>query len=103
MPTRQTLELGLSLSVALLAMATRTAGAAGITRVDGNHENPGELCLVFDEAAQLEEGPASHACSLSLRKRCPVADPLEVFQGDAATGVLSVRDELLGNLVVHIL
>lgn len=102
MTTCHALKLGLALAILFGAVATRRASARRITGIDRCHEDPRELCLVLNEFAQLIEGPTSDPCSLSLRKRCPVADALEVFQGNAAMGVLSEFHEPFRELVVYV-
>jgi hypothetical protein len=39
---------------------------------------------------------------LRLPNRDPIAEALEVFKGEAASGALSHSDEAFGDLVVHV-
>ncbi len=48
------------------------------------------------------ERPTLLDASLRLAHRCPVADARQIFEGNAAPGVLGLRDRLFGDAVVDI-
>ena len=102
MATQYTKERILGRSVRLLAMAALGTRSAGVSGINNNPQHPRKLCLVFDEGAQLKEGPTRHFSSLLLAKPCPGSDPLQLFKGNAFAGVFSLGNELLADGVVHV-
>ena len=93
-------EQALSRTIGLIDATARRAGSGGIA---GVYEDDRDTCqprLVFDKGAKLEERPRVLDASLCLTNSCPGADALQVFQGDAASGVFGLRNQLLGNAVV---
>jgi len=93
-------EGGLMLPVGWLAVAAPGARPTGVARVHDRDRNAGQGCLVLEERTQLAERPAGHASSLWPAEPSPFADALEIFQGQAATGVFAGRDERLGDNMV---
>lgn len=102
MATCNTTKSFLALAICFLAMTASVAGSACVARIhdfDCDARNTG---LIFDKHSQLTERPTSNPGSLTLRKRCPVSDSLQVFKGYSSAGVLGGLDEFLGNLVIDI-
>jgi len=73
-----------------------------IVRVDVDHWNSSDRCLVLDELPELIESPAMLFASLSLRNRHPLPDTLKIFEGDHGRGVFGFRNQLFGDAVVHV-
>lgn len=91
------------LSIGLFDMPTRWAFSAGVSWVDEGHRNTRKPGLVRDKRAELKERPVRQACPLALSSRYPFANAFEIFEGNTATGALSVRHECLADLVVDVL
>ncbi len=83
-------------------MATDITALAGVLRIDTHHGDTYELGLVLDKEAQLRKGPAGHSGALRLPEPRPLADILEIFQGNATVGALGCRNERLTNAMVGI-
>lgn len=96
----QALESSLSSAVAALAMAADRTRLTRVASIDHHDRDARELGLVPNEEPELIEGPAADLCSLRFPKPCALADPMEVFQGDAASGVFGEGDELLRDHMV---
>lgn len=101
-PTGHAAELCLRWAVACIGVSTDCAHLAGVGRVDANDIDACLYGLVFDKCAQLAKCPATHPRSLCPAKPCPVADALEVFQGNAACGVFGLGNERFRNTVVFV-
>ena len=102
MSTRTTLEFRLALAVGLLAVAALGTRPGTVAGVDPLEHHPGQRCLVLDERPKLKERPTAHSRSLRPAKPSPVADALEVFKADPASGVFGLRNKLLADLVVYV-
>ena len=102
-PARPTEKFGLRFSVGLFDVPARRAFSAGVSRVDEGHRNTRKPGLVRDERMELKERPVRQACPLALPSRYPFANAFEIFEGNTATGALSVRHECLADLVVDVL
>jgi len=83
-------------------MMTNGAFLGRIGRVDIDHWNSSDRCLVLDELPELIESPAMLFASLSLRNRHPLPDTLKIFEGDHGRGVFGFRNQLFGDAVVHV-
>jgi hypothetical protein len=99
-----TLEHRLGRTVAFIDMATRgvRAGARRIAGVNMDHLHACAARLVADFVFQVIERPAMQGGSLRLSNRYPVADAVEVFQGDAALSALRLSHNALADTVVGI-
>jgi len=73
-----------------------------IGRIDVDHRNSSDRCLVLDELPELIEYPAMLFASLSLRNRHPLPDTLKIFEGDHGRGVFGFRNQFFGDAVVHV-
>ena len=71
-------------------------------RIDRDERHTGELRLVLHERPKLKERPTANPGSLLLAKLCPVANPLQVFHSDPASGVFSLGNELLADLMIDV-
>src|SRR5216110_6405 len=100
--TRLADELGLRPAVGLVAMPTLRTGPRRVPWVHQDEGDPGNLALVRHERAELKERPSAVSRALALPNRYPVANPLEVFEGDGATGVFGLRDDALADGVVDV-
>lgn len=87
-------------TVRLVDVPAFRAGPAGVPRVNCDYGDTGEQSLVGDEGAQLEERPASMSSPLTTPNGYPVADALEVFEGDATSGAFGLGHETLTDAVV---
>jgi len=83
-------------------MTTLRTGLARVRRINGNHGNSSQQRLVLDIRALLVERPGMQSCSLSATGRYPLADSLEVFQGDPTSGALRLLHDCLADPVVDI-
>lgn len=93
-------EFGLGLPVALLTVATPATRPRRVPCVHEGDRDPGQLGLVADESLQLGEGPSRMPRPVSGPNRCPIADALEVFEGNPAVGALGQPDKLVADAVV---
>lgn len=93
-------EKALRLSVGLGDMAASRTFTGGISRINKDHGNPGQLCLVADERVQLEESPISKALSVGLPKPCPRRNTFEILKGYPSVCAFGYRDDLFGNTMV---
>src|SRR5229473_2771000 len=81
------------------------AGQARLRRVAGIDQlnwHPDVRRLVLHEGAQLSECPVCVARSLPPSNRDALADALEVFQSDSATGVFGDAHQRLADAVVRV-
>lgn len=90
------------LAIAFINTATGRASLGRVARVNRNHANPGALCFVFDESAQLVKRPRVQSRSLTAASRYPGADARQILDGNPAPGVLRSLYDLLANHVVGI-
>src|SRR5262245_166192 len=94
-------ELGPRLPIGLMAMTaldTSTTGVAGIDRHDGY---PGQFRLIRQKAIKLSKRPSREPiASVGALSRDPLADALEGFEGDTATGAFSLVDDRPGDAMV---
>src|SRR5262249_36068598 len=96
-------ELGLALSIGILAMTahrTSPGRAPGINRHEGA---PSQFRFVGKEAAELSERPARESiASVGATSRYPLADALQVFQGDPTTGAFDFLDDRFADDMVRV-
>lgn len=76
------------------------ARSARVARVHRHEGHAGEQGLVGEERAQLCERPGMQSAPLSLSNRYPVADPRQFFDGDAASGVSGLADDVLADAMI---
>src|SRR5262245_6463864 len=81
-------------------MSARGACPRGFARVDRHDRDARHPGLVLHERAQLKERPSRMPGALPLPNRGPLANPLEVFQGDSAIGAFGTRHDGLADDVV---
>ena len=84
-------------------MVTTRTHLRRISRVDGEHLHPGPERLVFNELAQLVEGPRVVESSLRSAQTLigALTDPLQLFQGNRMMRRLRRLYDLLADLMVH--
>lgn len=95
-------ELGLTLPVRLVdgsAFGTRLARVSGINSF---YSHAFGASLVADERPKLPECPRMYGCALVLTNGYPAADALEIFEGDAASGVFSLTHNRLADDVIRV-
>ena len=73
-----------------------------VAGIDQHNWHPDARRLVLHEGAQLSEGPVGMARSLPPSNRDPLADALEVFQSDSASGVFGGAHQRLADAVVRV-
>jgi len=100
--TLNTGELTLSRAVTFVNTTTRWAGTGGIPWVNKHDGNPALLRLVRDKPNQLIEGPTVQRSSLVASNCNPVADTLEVFEGNGASGALRSSYNCFGDAMVYV-
>jgi hypothetical protein len=90
-----------ALPVGAFAVPALGASLAGISGVHEDHGYIRESRLVADERAELGERPSREPIlRVTAPSRDPVADALEVFEGDPASGAFGGLDDLLADDVV---
>lgn len=94
-------ELGLTLSIALVHIATARAGTATVAWVypDTRHASP--LCLVDNTVRQMPKTPIVLPVALPNSNRRPVAYPGQVFQDQRGFRVFGFRNNSFRNTVIH--
>ncbi len=97
-----TVEVGLGGTVRAGHVPAAGTGLGRVVRIDVYHGDAGQAGLVLDEGPELAEGPAVERGPLSATNRDPLADPLEVLQGECPAGALRAGHELLGDTVIDI-
>jgi hypothetical protein len=101
MPACTALEFALALAVGFLAMPAVGASPTGVPGVNNDHGDASQLSLVLDKTAELKERPTRKPIALvAAPSGNPVANTLEVFKSDPASGALGGCDDPLGNTVV---
>lgn len=93
-------EYSLAPSVGLLAMAARATGATGVARINHSDLDASEPSFVFHERTQLSKAPSAVSSAMRPTNRDPFADALQIFKGNAASGVFSGGDYSLADAVV---
>ena len=93
-------EIGLRLPIRLVDATALRARSARVARVHCDETHARERGLVRQERTQLEERPRVQRAPLGLPDRYPIADAVEVFDGNAASGALGLTDEMLADAVV---
>ena len=101
-PTRQASECRLVGPVLLVGVPTFGTLPAGVPRVHGNQRNTRQLCLVDQERTQLGEGPTMQNGTLLTPSPDPLADAIEIFDGNAAPGAFGGFNDLLTDHVVDV-
>jgi len=92
----------LSFAIGFIDMTTARASAAGVARINGSHSHACQLAFVFDKGAKLSKRPARQGCSLRLTSRYPLADTRQFFNGNPASGVFSLCNDLFADNVVYV-
>jgi len=82
--------------------ATTGTSTGCIARVGQLYQHPRKLSLILDKLNKLAESPGVVATPLGFSNRCPIPDAVEVFQGNQAMGVFSLRHQLLADYVVGV-
>ena len=83
-----------------LGVAAARAALRGVGRVHLDERHTGTVCLVLDEHAELVKRPGGLPCSLVASNRDPLADALELFQGNTTFGAFCDSNDSLGDLMV---
>ena len=100
--TPDTPKGGLIRTITLIDQPTGRTGPRSIAGINQDDRYPDPFCLILDKYPQLIKRPTMLATPLSLFNRHPVANPLEVFQGNSAPRVLGFRHQLFGDAMVFI-
>src|SRR5262245_23991243 len=99
-PAGQAGERALIPPVPLVAVAARRARPRRVAWVHGHDGDAREGGLVLDERTHLVEGPARVSGPLPGTNLCPIADAVQVFHGDPASGAFGQGDDGLRDAVV---
>lgn len=83
--------------------STFRTSLTGVGRIYEDHGDTSQTRLVFQERAELKEGPVVQPCALLAPGRDPTTDTLQILQGDAAAGALRFSHDALADAVVHVL
>jgi len=101
-PTRSTAEKVSALPVPLLDMPTDRTLPTRVPRIDFDHGDTGEDCLVGNKATELKESPVRHPVSLAATGLGSATDTPEVLKSDSMSGAFRSSDDVLGDDVVCI-
>ena len=74
----------------------------GTGRINVDHRNTGDSCLVVDILSELIEAPVMLFASMSLCNRYPLSCARVIFQHDSRGGVYGLRNQLLGDAMVNV-
>ena len=99
--TRAAAKLGLCWAILFLAVAALSAGTTGVMRINGHQQHSSPYGFVFKEFPQLRKCPTVQNGTLLSPGLDPSANPVEVFNRDAATGAFSFSNDLLTYHVVY--
>lgn len=99
--TRHTAKRVSIRTIALLAMPTFGTRSGSVSGIDKENRNSGELRFVLDKAPKLRERPTMQRAPLAASSRNPLANALQVFEGNAAVRVLRLAHDALGDSVVY--
>src|SRR5262249_22149862 len=97
-----TVELRLGRPITFIDTATCRTGTRRVAGIDIDDFDAGLSCFVTDLLLQIVKRPAMQDGSLGLLNRYPVADALEVFQGDAALSALSLCHDAFADAMVGV-
>src|SRR5687768_10996304 len=89
-------------AISPLGVSTLGACLRRVARIDRDQRDPGYIRLVGQEVAELRECPRAMSRPLRLTDLRPLADTLEVFNGETSTGIGSLPNQRLTNDVVHV-
>jgi hypothetical protein len=93
----------LTFAVSFFAMTASRTSARSVARVNCDNFDACHSRFVFNELAQLKEGPSGNLCSLWLAKRfASLTYAFEVFNGNVSRSVFSLHNELFADLVVDV-
>lgn len=92
----------LTRTIRTVNVTTNRTGLRRVARIDRDKRNAGKFGLVLQERSQLVERPAVQIVTLRATEPYPVADTLEVFNGNSTSGAFRSFDNLFADLVVHI-
>ncbi len=95
-------ELALIRTIPLINVTAGRTSARCVTGVYEDYRHTNALGLICHEGAQLKEGPTMQPCSLTAASRYPVTNARQIFESNAATGVLRRLHKLLGYAVIRI-
>ena len=95
-------ELRLRAAVCLVDVAALGTRSTRIARVHGDKRDTRKGGLVAEERAQLEERPRMQRRALGPANCYPVANAMEVFQGNATPGVFGLAHNRLADDVIGV-
>jgi hypothetical protein len=95
-------ELGLRFPVRLVDASTLRARSTSVARIYRLKGHTSERGLIGEKRTQLKERPAMQMCTLSFPNRYPSADSAQIFDGDAALGVLGFTYDLLADAMIRV-
>lgn len=86
----------------LIAVTTGQTGTRRVARVYPEHQHTRQLRFVRNLLSQIVERPAMQLAALRLPSPDPVTDTPQSFEGNPASGALSLVHQSLTDRVVHI-
>lgn len=93
----------MGLSVRLVDHPALGARSGRVSRIDCDQWNPDHARLVSDELAKLGECPPMQTVALCLSGLNPLADVRQILDGNREAVAFGVRNDLLGDTMVHVL
>jgi hypothetical protein len=97
-----TAELRLGRAIGFVDVPAQLAFARGVAGINKDNSDAGQLCLVLNEGAELEEAPVGVPRPPLSLNRCPAPYAAQVLQGDATSGAFGFLHGLLGDDVVGV-
>jgi hypothetical protein len=91
-----------SLPVRPFSVAALIALLAGVLRINKDPEHTASFRLVSDESPELVKAPRVHAVTLIFLSPYPVANAIEVFECNPASGAFSQRYHRFGNYMIRV-
>ena len=88
-------------SVLRVDTSASRAALARIARIDCDQRDAATLALVFEEGAELPEGPVPQASALFAAGRNLSANAVEFFNGDSASSAFGIQHDSLRYAVVR--
>src|SRR5882724_6917441 len=98
-----TFETGLRKTVMLINTTTNGASPRGVAGIDVDDLHAIQPRFVADFVFEIVKCPTMQGGSLRLANRYPVADTLQVFEGDAASSALSLDHNAFADAMVGII
>jgi hypothetical protein len=102
-PARDAKENRLAWSIPLVDRSTARAALARVSWIDGDNWHSSALGFVFQECAELAEGPVGQAIATAAAGRDPSANVRQFLDGNSAPSAFGIGHNILRNAVIGVL